>query len=62
MITDILDFIGDRVNDKQIFTPLNICEDMVDSLPEEIFNKDSKFLDIYCKSGRFLLVIYKVNI
>lgn len=40
-----------------IVTPPNIAKDMVALLPDELFNKDSKFLDICCKSGIFLTSI-----
>ena len=42
-----------------MITPIKIAREMVDVLPEEVFNKDSKFLDIACKSGNFLREIYE---
>lgn len=41
-----------------VYTPMNIAEDMVNLLPDNIFKPDKKFIDIACKSGRFLLAIY----
>jgi len=38
-------------------TPPDIAEKMVDMLPKDVWRIDSKFLDIYCKSGIFLEVI-----
>lgn len=38
-------------------TPWKIAEDMIDLLPESVWNPHTKFLDIYCKSGIFLEVI-----
>ena len=42
-----------------IFTPANIAKEMINILPEEVWNPDTKFLDICCKSGIFLYEIYK---
>lgn len=41
-----------------MITPKNVVKDMVDLLPDEVWNKDTKFLDIACKSGNFLIEIY----
>lgn len=42
-----------------MITPLNIVRDMLDLLPDEIWDKNSTFLDPACKSGNFLIEIYK---
>lgn len=42
---------------KKQATPSWVAEDMVDILPDEVWRTDSKFLDIYCKSGIFLEII-----
>lgn len=42
---------------KRQATPSWVAEDMVDLLPDEVWRTDSKFLDIYCKSGIFLEII-----
>ena len=41
-----------------MITPINVVKDMVDLLPDNVWNKDTKFLDIACKSGNFLREIY----
>lgn len=38
-------------------TPSWIVEDMIGILPDEVWTPNTKFLDIYCKSGIFLEVI-----
>lgn len=61
-IENILGMLPDRVSSgkkDQIFTPPHIAEEMVDALPEDIWNKDTTFLDICCKSGIFLYKIYQ---
>ena len=40
-----------------IVTPPDIAKNKIALLPDELFNKDSKFLDICCKSGIFLTSI-----
>ena len=55
----LLSMMPDRVSNDNIFTPVNIAKDMVDMLPNEVWNSSSKFLDIACKSGIFLYEIYK---
>lgn len=44
---------------KQVFTPTKVVDGMIDLLPAEIFNPDTTFIDIYCKSGIFLKRIYE---
>ena len=44
---------------KQVFTPTKVVDDIIDLLPAEIFNPDTTFIDIYCKSGIFLKRIYE---
>ena len=61
-IESIFGMMSDRVpNGKQaqILTPPHIAKEMVDALPAEVFNKDTTFLDICCKSGIFLYKIYQ---
>lgn len=41
-----------------MITPMRITKDMIEIIPEGNFNKDTKFLDIACKSGNFLRCIY----
>lgn len=45
-------------NSDEIFTPPNIVQDMLDLLPESVWNSKTRFLDICCKSGNFLVEIY----
>lgn len=61
---DIVGTVGKYIRDfskedqSTVYTPMNIAEDMVNLLPDNIFKPDKKFIDIACKSGRFLLAIY----
>lgn len=41
-----------------IFTPIHITKEMVDLAPEEVWNPYSTFIDIYSKSGIFLVHIF----
>ncbi len=47
-----------RYSDSEVLTPQNIVSDMVDLLPQDIFNPHTTFLDPAVKSGRFLKEIY----
>ena len=47
-----------RYSDSEVLTPQNIVSDMVDLLPQEVFNPHTTFLDPAVKSGRFLKEIY----
>lgn len=61
-IENILGMLPARVGDgknSQIYTPPHIAQEMVNALPEDIWNKDTTFLDICCKSGIFLYKIYQ---
>lgn len=58
---NILGMLSDRAGtgkDSQIYTPIPIAKDMTNILPEEVWNKDTTFLDPACKSGVFLHEIY----
>lgn len=62
METILNTFLPDRIpsgRQDQIFTPSNIAQEMVDALPDEVFNSRTTFLDPTCKSGIFLYEIYK---
>lgn len=51
---DILSCLANLSND-EVFTPPNIAKQMLDTLPQELFErKDTKFLDPFTKSGVFL--------
>lgn len=52
--TDLLDILPTLEDGSLMYTPISICRDMVNIIPDDVFNKDAKFLDIACKSGRFL--------
>lgn len=52
--TDLLDMLPALEDGSLKYTPISICRDMVNLIPDDVFNKDAKFLDIACKSGRFL--------
>lgn len=56
---DVLSCIANLSND-EVFTPPNIVKDMLDMLPQELFEStETKFLDPACKSGVFLREIAK---
>lgn len=56
---DILECLANLSND-EVFTPPKVANEMLDLLPEEIFqNPDATFLDPACKSGVFLREIAK---
>jgi len=56
---DVLSCLSDLSND-EVFTPPNIVNDMIDLLPQELFeNPNTTFLDPVCKSGVFLREIAK---
>lgn len=40
------------------FTPLSIAEEMVSLLPDSIWNPDTTFIDITCKTGAFLIATF----
>ncbi|MBI9052005.1 MAG: Eco57I restriction-modification methylase domain-containing protein [Anaerolineaceae bacterium] len=56
---DVLSCLANLSND-EVFTPPEIANQMLDLLPQELFqNPDTKFLDPACKSGVFLREIAK---
>ena len=50
--------LEDRWSKDGVFTPTNIVKDMIDLLPDSIWNPESTFIDISCKTGAFLAEIY----
>jgi len=46
-----------KLSKNVVFTPKNIVNDMLNILPNEVWNKDTKFLDPACKGGEFLIKI-----
>ena len=50
--------LEDRWGKDGVFTPTNIVRDMIDLLPDSIWNPGSTFIDISCKTGAFLVEIY----
>ena len=40
------------------FTPMHIAEEMVSLLPDNIWNPDTTFIDISCKTGAFLIAAF----
>lgn len=51
---------GDRIGDSSIiFTPWDTVENMLDLIPEEFWTPDVTILDMYCKSGRFLVGAFR---
>lgn len=56
---DVLSCLANLSND-EVFTPPEIANQMLDMLPQELFNNpNTKFLDPACKSGVFLREIAK---
>jgi site-specific DNA-methyltransferase (adenine-specific) len=56
---DVLTCLANLSND-EVFTPPNLVNDILDLLPNELWNNpDTKFLDPVCKSGVFLREIAK---
>lgn len=56
---DVLSCLANLSND-EVFTPPNLVNQMLDTLPKEIWkNKDAKFLDPFTKTGVFLREIAK---
>ena len=47
-----------KYSKSEVITPQNIVKDMVDLLPQDVFNPDATFFDPAVKSGRFLIEIY----
>lgn len=43
----------------QTFTPQWVVKDMIALLPDQVWNENTTFLDISCKTGVFLIEIYK---
>ena len=54
MSDSILDFMPVPDKEVAVFTPRVIVKEMVDALPDDVWNYKTKFLDIACKSGIFL--------
>ena len=64
-IEAIFDSMPDRVpyeehksRNEKIFTPGYLAREMLDALPNEVWNSKTTFLDPTCKSGVFLYEIY----
>lgn len=53
MNIDILDTIS-NLSSNEVFTPLKVVNQMLDLLPKEVWNENTKFLDPCCKTGIFL--------
>ena len=60
MSQEILVKSKDRVeNFGEVFTPVNIVNDMLNTLPSNVFEKDKTFLEPSCGEGVFLIEILK---
>lgn len=59
MMPDRIPFRERKSPDEKILTPPKIAKEMVDALPDEVWNSHTTFLDPTCKSGIFLHEIYK---
>ena len=49
---------NDRSSDSKVLTPLKIAHEMVGAISNDVWTKDIKIIDIYCKSGVFLYEAY----
>lgn len=43
----------------EVFTPSKIVKDMCDTLPDEVFNPEKRFLEPSCGTGNFVVEIYR---
>lgn len=48
----------DKSSDSKVLTPLKVAHEMIDALPDEVWTRDIKIIDICCKSGVFLYEAY----
>lgn len=48
----------DKPSDSKVLTPLRVAHEMIDALPDEVWTRDIKIIDICCKSGVFLYEAY----
>jgi hypothetical protein len=48
-----------RLSESEIVTPQTVTKLMIDSLPKEAINKNTKILDIASKQGEFVYAVYK---
>ncbi|HEM3586718.1 TPA: hypothetical protein U1B93_002261, partial [Streptococcus suis] len=52
-----------RMSESEVITPSNVCDDMVNLIPEDglrkIVNEKNKLLDIATKSGEYAVALYK---
>ena len=63
-LEELLNKLPDRMyinkkSDNHIFTPFKIAKEMIEALPDDIWSTQTTFLDICCKSGIFLYLIYE---
>ena len=61
-LESILGMLLDRVSSgkqDQIFTPSHSAKEMVNALPEDVWNRHTIFFDLIYKSGIFLYEIYE---
>lgn len=54
----VKEMLESKINENIVFTPEKAASELIEILPNNIWNKDTKFIDIACKSGAFLQVIY----
>lgn len=54
------EIMGNRTmyDNQRVFTPSKIAKQMVEMLPEQVWNPSTTFLDPCCKTGIFLIEIY----
>jgi len=58
-VGSVIERSDDRINaTSEVFTPMEVCDRMIDSIPEEMkVNPNSKFLDNSAGSGNFLVTL-----
>lgn len=48
-----------RLSDSEIVTPEIVTDKIINSMPAEVFNENSNYLDIAAKQGEFVYAVYK---
>lgn len=57
-IISILGMLPNKLDNNTVMTPPKVAQEMIDLLPNEVWNSKTTFFDPACKSGIFLRLIY----
>lgn len=57
-IINILKMFPNKFDSNIVLTPPKIAQEMIDMLPDTVWNSKTTFFDPACKSGIFLRLIY----